>query len=481
MEDLENFEKIIAENNITSVTSDSGKVTPGSCFVAIKGFSVDGNDYIEEAIDKGSKLIITDSVTSANSISAKFIFVKNARKALALLCTALYKDSPKYLFAVTGTNGKSSVIHFIGSFLDLLGRKAVTIGTLGEKYYGLHKKSDSNESLTTFSAEEFNKNLKKYHDDKIDYCALEASSIGLDQHRIYGRKFCSSAFTSFSQDHLDYHGNMENYLKAKLMLFKDYTLHNTINIINSDIKEFDIIKNFLQENKKQFITIGLDGDLKYRIKNLGVNGQDITLEYKNKTYNTNTTILGKFQVSNILTAALMLTASAINLEKLIELIPKLSAPEGRLERVVHNGISTNIFIDFAHTPDALESVLRELKESKDAESKLYVVFGCGGDRDKTKRPTMAAISEKYADFSIITDDNPRTETPSSIRKDIIKNMKNFIEIDGRKNAIEYAINNSSEKDIIVIAGKGHENYQIIGKQKFHFSDKECALAALAKK
>lgn len=472
------FQEIIKKLNIKNISIDSRMNLDNSIFIAVKGFKLDANNYIRDVISKKySVAAITDDEDVYDILSKEYdniFLVENSRIALAEISTIIYNDSPEKLLAVTGTNGKSSVVHYIYSISKMLNKNSASVGTLGVKYHVNQDEHKIDLSLTSPDSITFNKILQKLSQKKVEICAVEASSIGLDQHRLHGRKFVACGFTSFSQDHIDYHKNFENYLSAKLKLFKDYMNENSTAIINSDMFEFSKVKDFLDRNKIKYLTVGKNGDLKFKITNYNNLFQEFEVEYRKKIYRLKTDIIGEFQIYNILISCLMLSCCGFDIAETFSVIEKLNAPEGRLEKVSKIGKGANIIIDFAHTSDALENILKEIVKLKSKDSKVICVFGCGGDRDKSKRPLMGTIADKYSDVVIVTDDNPRFEDPSKIRLEIaeaiIKNKP--VIVDGRKKAIHHALDIMEENDIVVIAGKGHENYQIIKDEKMPLSDKK---------
>lgn len=480
------YRELLTQYKISEVTSNSKEVKTGSAFVAIRGEKFDGNDFIEDAIQVGANLIFTER----NDLIAKYkdiipvIYTDNPRQALASIATELAGKVPANLIAVTGTNGKTSTVHYIAQLLSCMGHKTATIGTLGVNLY--HDVNNIeflvNTGLTTAGSTEFNKQLAILKEKGVEYCIIEASSIGLEQCRLYGRKFKVAGFTSFSRDHIDYHKTMGAYLKAKLLLFSDYLEDEAIAVINSDMQEYDKIAHYLDAIKKNYVSVGSHGDFQVKLLPASVDEQEFSFLYKDSSYRLKTNILGNFQVSNIALAVAMLCSIGYEIAHILPYIPNLTSPPGRLERVTSEGYGASIFIDYAHTPDALENVLKELKEiSLLRKGKVFVVFGCGGDRDKGKRALMGEVASKYADIIIITDDNPRSESPEAIRKEILEAASSAIEIAGRREAIKYAIDNMQREDLVLIAGKGHEDYQIIGNMSYKFSDKEVAKAICDKK
>jgi len=474
--------EILKKYSITSVSCDSNKVGNGTVFVAIKGQKHNGNDYIDQALAKGASLVITDDA----EIHKKYkdlqpvFHVEQSRKTYAEICCYLSPEAPANLLAVTGSSGKTSTVHYLAQFISSLGTKVATIGTFGIRIYHQNKIEFLGDTgLNTPDSKIFNETLSKLKKMGIEYCAMEASSGGLDQYRIYGRKFKACGFTSFSQDHLDYHGTMENYLNAKLKLFEDYMEDGAYAVINSDMKEIGQISDRINKNRKNYITVGSKGDCKIRIVDTTSNyGQRFELDYGGKKYATSTKIIGAFQVWNMVIAILMLEKIGFKVEDLISIVPTLKAAEGRLERVDDSDIGSRIFVDYSHKPDALEKALIELKSI--ADKRLILVFGCGGDRDKSKRPIMGAIAAKYADLVIVTDDNPRYEVPAQIRAEVLAGCLGATEIGDRREAIAYGINCLKDGDLLLIAGKGHEDYQIVGDEIFPFCDKKVALKIINK-
>ncbi len=473
------YNELLKEYKISEVTSNSKKIRNGTAFVAIKGEKFDGNNFIEEAINAGVSLIFTerkDIVEKYKNIIPVF-YTPNARKSLAEIASAIAAEVPTTLIAVTGTNGKTSTVHYIAQMLSSMGHKTATIGTLGINLYHNPNYIEfiENTGLTTADSVQFNKQLEKLKKEGVDNCVIEASSIGLDQYRLYGRKFKVAGFTSFSRDHIDYHKSMETYLDAKLLLFDEYLEDGAIAVINSEISEYKTIESFLKQIKRPFISVGRDGEFKLNFNSGKADGQEFSIAYKGDQYSVNTKILGGFQAENIAISIAMLESIGYDIQQILSSIKFLTSPPGRLERVADEGYGSSIFIDYAHTPDALENVLKELQKiAKLKGSKVFAVFGCGGDRDKGKRKLMGEVASKYADIIIITDDNPRSENPEAIRKEILEGASGAIEIAGRREAIKYAIDNMGNNDIVLLAGKGHEDYQIIAGVSYKFSDKEVA-------
>ncbi|MDC0864969.1 UDP-N-acetylmuramoyl-L-alanyl-D-glutamate--2,6-diaminopimelate ligase, partial [Rickettsiaceae bacterium] len=379
-----------------------------------------------------------------------------------------------------------SCVHQI---LTLLGCSSASIGTLGiDATCEIDKSFPDISGLTTADPIKFRKILQVLKDRSIDNVAFEASSHGIDQYRIGDVKVGTAAFVSFSQDHLDYHKNMDEYLHTKLVLFTRNLSQNGEAVINSEMMSVDYIKDFLDKNSISYSAVGKNGDVRIIRCDTSIDGQEIECEFDGKQYQFNTDIIGSFQATNILIAAKLvynLNIDNIDFEKIINVLPKLRSVKGRLERVTNASHEYQIFIDYAHTPDALESSLLELQKVKKASGDLFVIFGCGGDRDAKKRPIMGKVASKIADHVIITDDNSRTEDSSKIRKEIIDGMEDdnikshIVEIPDRGNAISDTIATKMQKDdILLVAGKGHEDYQIIGSKIIKFSDVEVVKKSL---
>ncbi len=481
MQKLFDYLKITSQIEPKILCCDSRLVKSTSLFFAIKGVSSDGNKFIDDVINKGVKFIITDdaeSLKNPNIIAngVHITLVSDVRVALSQAANILYPLLPQYMVAATGTNGKTSVVSYCRQLYTLLGASSCSIGTIGVECSGgldltsIQEILDKSPALTTPDPVTFRHILHKLAENGTKYLAFEASSHGLEQQRLCGIKVDAACFTSFSQDHLDYHKNMDNYLLAKLKLFTDNLSQTGVAVLNSEIEQLDYIKSYLQERNIKFLTVGMNGDLKII---------DSTIcTYNGQKYKFTTDIVGSFQATNLLIAVMMVHLTGFPFEQVISKLPQIKAVKGRLERVANS----NIFIDYAHTPDALEKSLLELKKIKSNKGLLKVIFGCGGNRDSSKRPLMGEIAAKIADEVIITDDNPRNEDPKFIRQQIIQGIiaitNRYIEINNRKIAIIETINNLQEDDILLIAGKGHENYQIIGNEKLPFSDFDIAKEAL---
>ena len=444
-------------------------------FFAIQGNEINGNKFIKDAIKKGAKTIVSNQKFEGIKNNILFIKSQNVRKLLSKTAYGVSKK-PKNLIAVTGTNGKSSVTDFYLQILKLNKKKAASIGTLGINTLK-YKKSVSN---TTLDPIELNFYLEKIKKQKIENVILEASSHGLKQHRLDGLEFKTGIFTNLSHDHLDYHKNFKDYFKSKLYLFEKLVKKNSNIITDIEIPEYKRIKNIALKKKLNIKTISnYRGSLNIISHKYLRGKQLIEIKYKRKIYEFQTTLIGSIQIKNILMAMLAAENSGLKFEKIIKVANKVKPVSGRLEQVGIIKNKSKVILDYAHTPDALKACLQNLKEQfKD--KKISIVFGCGGNRDKSKRPMMGKIANYYCDRIYLTDDNPRNENPKKIRASIKKQISklNFFEVADRSRAIQKAILELKTGDILIIAGKGHENTQDYGKNKKLFSDKKEILESI---
>ena len=442
-------------------------------FFAIKGNQIDGNKFINNAIKKGAKIIISNK--KFEGVKKKILYIKstNVRKLLSETAYSICKNKPKNLIAVTGTNGKSSIADFYLQILKLNKKKVASIGTLGVNT-GKYKKNVSN---TTPDPIELSACLEKIKKQKIENVILEASSHGLKQHRLDGLEFNIGIFTNLSHDHLDYHKNFNDYFKSKLYLFEKLLKKNSNIITDIEIPEYKNIKKIALNRKLNIDTIYNENSSLNIISHKYFQDKQLNkIKYKNKIYKFQTSLIGKIQVKNILMAMLAAEKSGLNFKQIINVIDKVKPVNGRLEKIGIIKNNSKVILDYAHTPDALQICLQNLKEQfKD--KKISIVFGCGGNRDHLKRPMMGKITNNFCDKIYLTDDNPRKENPKKIRSEIKKsiNRSKLYEIPSRLNAIQRAIENLNTGEVLVVAGKGHENIQDYGNIKNFFSDKEIIL------
>ncbi len=468
---------------IEDVAFDSRLVKKNSIFFALPGKFQDGSKFIADAIKNGAAVIVAAEKSEVKS--ALFIQADDIFSLLIEFLKIIYSSLPDNIYAVTGTNGKTSTAEFTRQILQLLQKNSASVGTLGiiSNIDVLAELQNSN--LTTPDIVSFYKNLAVLKKNNINDVIIEASSIGLEQGRIAGLKISVAAFTNLTQDHLDYHQNMEEYFRCKMILFDQALENSGAAVLNSDILEFEKIKKICQKRNIKILEYGFKAcDL--RICEIRPNdfGQRVTFEYLDKKYQFDLSISGDFQAFNAL-AALGNILAKYNLDEktlkdLLTKFPTLNPAPGRMQRVATLKNKAQIFIDFAHSPDALENVLKLAR--KITKARVFVLFGCGGDRDAKKRPIMGKIAGDLADKIIITDDNPRSEEPQAIRVEIMKacDIEKTTEIPNRKIAIEKAIAMLENDDVLILAGKGHEKYQIIGATKFEFDEEKIVKNAAAK-
>ncbi len=441
---------------------NSKKVNKNDIFFAIEGSKQSGSLYSSEALSKGAYKVIT----SKNIRNKNYLIVKNVKKFLVEACSVKYKEKPKNIIAVTGTNGKSSVANFYFQILKNLKINSAAIGTLGIFYKNKVKRTN----LTTPDIITIHKELNFFKKKKIDNVCLEASSHGLHQNRLDGINFTAGIFTNFTQDHLDYHKNLKNYLRAKLYLFSSLLKKNSFAIVDTDIPEFPIINKICKKRKINILSFGSRGNAIKLISHYYFGKkQIIKINFLNKIYNIKVDLIGDFQIKNLFASILASYLSVKNSDKIVKTLSKIKSADGRMQSVGTKGKSA-VVVDYAHTPDALKKSLQTL--AKQFNKKVDVVFGCGGDRDRGKRYKMGKIANQFASKIYLTNDNPRSENPNSIIKQIKKGCSRSKIILDRKIAIKTAINNLNTDSILLIAGKGHENYQIINNQKKYFSDQK---------
>ena len=463
----------------SGISFDSSKVKKNNIFFAIKGIKFDGNNFIPKAIKKGSKVIISEKKIKEFKNGILFIHTKNIRKLLAEVSYKIYKNKPKNLIAVTGTNGKSSIANFYYQILKLNKKRVASIGTLGVKSNILNL----NLSNTTIDPIQLGQILTKLKNQRINDVIMEASSHGLKQNRLDGLKFNTGIFTNLSQDHLDYHKNLKNYLKAKLHLFENLIKKNGNVITDDKIPQFKKIKKISIKNNLKLHTLNDEkNNFKILSHSFKEESQIIKIKYKNSIEVVKLNLIGKIQLKNLLMAIIAAKKSNIGLKKILLIIPKIKSVEGRFEKIGNIKNRSKVILDYAHTPEALRTCLLNLKEQF-PNKKINLLFGCGGDRDQNKRSKMGKIADNYADEIYLTDDNPRFENPNKIRKDIKKGIKKrkIIEQSNRAKAISKAIKGLNTGDILLVAGKGHEKIQDIGKEKIFFSDKKIILDEIRNK
>jgi UDP-N-acetylmuramoyl-L-alanyl-D-glutamate--2,6-diaminopimelate ligase len=461
---------------IAGVTADSRKVKPGFLFVAIAGAKADGAHFAKQAAAAGAVAVAAEQrlegLPQGLSNAVAFIQVSNARRALALAAAKFYPRQPGIIAAVTGTSGKTSVAAFTRQIWAAFGIQAASIGTVGV----VSPKTETYGSLTTPDPVELHRTLDVLAGEGVTHLALEASSHGLDQHRLDGVRIAAGAFTNLSRDHLDYHPTLEAYLAAKLRLFDALIAPGGTAVIDVDDCYAGQVVEAAKKRGLKIMTVGEHGD-DIKLVSGAIDGfaQIITIAHGGHTYKVKLPLVGGFQVQNAAVAAGLAIATGANPKRVFAALEKLTGAKGRLELVgTRNGAP--IFIDYAHKPDAMAKALQALRPY--ASGKLVVVFGAGGDRDTGKRPIMGRIAAENADRVIVTDDNPRSESPAAIRAAILAAATGASEIGDRAEAIHAGIAGLKSGDVLLIAGKGHETGQIIGDRIVPFSDHEAVAAGL---
>lgn len=478
---LQNLHPIIpfvGENpQITSIENDNRKVQKGSLFICIKGYTVDGHDFAQAAVQNGAVAIVAEKPLP--SIEVPVIVVYDTNRAMAILADAFYGHPTKklQLIGITGTNGKTTTSHIIEKILHDDGKKTGLIGTMytkiGEKT--VETKNTTPESLT------LQKIFRQMVDEEVNSAIMEVSSHALDLGRVHGCEYNIAVFTNLTQDHLDYHITMDEYKHSKGLLFSQlgnsYDLnHPKFAVLNAD----DLAsESYRKSTAAHLITYGIDNHADFQAKNIKMSPKGTTFDLMlvGKIYPIQMQLIGKFSVYNVLASIAATYVTGIPIEKIIQSIEAVNGVAGRFE-LVDAGQDFTVIVDYAHTPDSLENVLKTIRQF--ANKKVFVIVGCGGDRDRTKRPLMAKIACQFATDSIFTSDNPRSEDPLAILQEMEVGVEGekYIVIPDRKDAIEAVIQKASTDDVILIAGKGHETYQIIGDNVFDFDDRLVARIAI---
>ncbi|PAD70069.1 UDP-N-acetylmuramoyl-L-alanyl-D-glutamate--2,6-diaminopimelate ligase [Bacillus sp. 7586-K] len=462
--------------SITSIEMDSREVKEGSLFICIEGYTVDGHQFAKKAQESGAAAILAEKHVD---VDIPVIIVRDTKRAMAVLADAFYGQPTHqlHLIGVTGTNGKTTTTHIIENILNTAKKKTGLIGTMyikiGEELHDV--KNTTPESLT------LQKTFREMLDKDVSHAVMEVSSHALHLGRIHGCDFNVAVFTNLTQDHLDYHKTMEAYKYAKGLLFAqlgnrfDYN-QPKIAVLNEDEEASE---EFKKMTSASLLTYGIDNDADVMAKNIKMTskGTEFTLLTPNGTKNVTINMVGKFSVYNVLAAVSACLASNIDLETIVSAVETMEGVRGRFE-LVDDGQDFTVIVDYAHTPDSLENVLQTIKQF--AEGKIFCIVGCGGDRDKSKRPIMAKIAAANSDVTIFTSDNPRSEDPVEILRDMEEGVPNehFHSIINREDAIHFAVEKAQKGDVLLIAGKGHETYQQIGDTKFDFDDKEIAKKAI---
>ncbi len=456
---------------VTGFAIDHRKVAPGTVFGAFQGAKVNGEDYIAEAVRSGAIAVVVRPGVAVDGAVA--IHAENPRERFAQLAARFFAPFPGIAVAVTGTNGKTSTVEMTRQLWRMAGEHAASIGTLGVTTADERVTT----GLTTPDVVTFLSNVAGLAREGVTHVAFEASSHGLVQYRTEGLSVAAAAFTNLSRDHLDYHGDMGAYLTAKLRLFSEVLSTDGTAVVWADDVASARVIDLAQARGNRLVTVGERGNtLRLVHRDPTLLGQGLTIEAEGQTHRVTLPLIGGYQAANALVAAGLVIATGGDIGRTIADLARLQPVRGRLERAVIARSGAPVYVDYAHTPDALEAAIAALKPH--AGGRLIVVFGAGGDRDAGKRETMGQVAQMQADLAIVTDDNPRTEDPAAIRAAILKGAPHAREIGDRREAIRFAIEQAEAQDIVLIAGKGHEQGQIVGDMELPFDDvtvaRECA-------
>jgi UDP-N-acetylmuramoyl-L-alanyl-D-glutamate--2,6-diaminopimelate ligase len=462
---------IDSDSEVTGFAIDHRKVASGSIFGAFRGAVANGEEYIPQAIERGAVAVVARPKAVVEGVP--LIGDDNPRRRFAELAAKYYVPYPETVVAVTGTNGKTSTVEMTRQIWRMTGHRSASIGTLGVTTSDDQVKT----GLTTPDIVTFLNNMAGLKRMGISHVAYEASSHGLDQHRAEGVPLSAAAFTNFSRDHLDYHATMEAYFEAKMRLFEELLPADRPAIVWTDDAKSDEVIARAKKAGHEVLTVGRKGEtIRLVEQSPTALGQNLKIEQGGQPYRLDLPLIGAYQASNVLTAAALVLATGGEWDRVFSAMQRVAPVRGRLERAVITQAGAPVYIDYAHTPDALEAAIAALRPH--VERRLIVVFGAGGDRDQGKRPEMGAVATRLADLVIVTDDNPRSEDPGKIRAAIMADAPGATEVAERREAIAEAIRIAAAGDIVLIAGKGHETGQIVGDRVLPFDDalvaRECA-------
>ena len=468
---LRDIAEVDSDSTVTGFAIDHRKVERGSVFGAFQGAVFNGEDFISNAVERGAVAVVASPQARVEGVP--HLADPHPRRLFAELAARFYAPYPHTVVAVTGTNGKTSTVEMTRQIWRMSGHRSASIGTLGVTTSDDQVKT----GLTTPDIVTFLHNVAGLERMGVTHLAYEASSHGLDQHRCEGVPLAAAAFTNFSRDHLDYHETMEAYFEAKMRLFEELLPPGSPAVIWTDDPRSNEVIERCRSRGHELLTLGRKGET---IRLVGQSpsalGQTLELEHCGKPYRLALPLIGAYQASNVLTAAGLVLATGGSWEATFSAMQRVAPVRGRLERAVISRSGVPVYIDYAHTPDALEAAISALRPHVDG--RLIIVFGAGGDRDQGKRPEMGAVAARLAEVVIVTDDNPRSEDPALIRSAIMAGAQGAKEVPGRREAIAEAIRIAREGDIVLVAGKGHETGQIIGKRVLPFDDalvaRECA-------
>ena len=467
----------VSVQDFRGLAADSREVRPGFLFAALPGTKTDGARFIADAVKRGAVAVLGEPgiAEDARRLGVAFIPDGNPRQRLALMASEYYSVQPDVVAAVTGTNGKTSVASFLRQIWTYQGKKAASLGTLGVDAPSGH----ANLGHTTPDPVRLHAELARLKREGVERLAMEASSHGLDQFRLDGVRIAAAGFTNITRDHMDYHPTFAHYLKAKLRLFERLVRDGGAAVVNLDAQHAADFVAAAGKRGLHLITVGARGETLRLIDQIPKAGwQALVVRYENQERQITLPLAGAFQASNALVAAGLALGVGDPPEKVFAALSTLKGAPGRLELMAHSKNGGAIYVDYAHTPDAIETVLLALRPH--VAGKLIIVFGCGGERDRGKRPLMGEAAARYADHVIITDDNPRSEDPAAIRREALAGAPGAREMGDRAEAIRAGIAALEPGDALVIAGKGHEDSQIVAGVSYPFSDRaEAVKAALA--
>jgi UDP-N-acetylmuramoyl-L-alanyl-D-glutamate--2,6-diaminopimelate ligase len=462
---------------ITGITADSRQVKKGYLFVALPGSKADGTSFIADAIQHGAIAVLAPEGTQLPAdTSAILIISKNPRHALAMIAAKYYGQQPAVIAAVTGTSGKTSTVSFAQQLWTLAGiKQCASLGTLGIRGPSVVRSG----SLTTPDTVSLHAELADLASVGITHLAMEASSHGLDQYRLDGVNVTAAGYTNLSRDHLDYHADMDDYFRAKARLFSDVLEKGGTAVLNADDEYFEELKAICKKAGHKIVSYGEQGKDIHLLERIAKPlGQDIRVLVMGEEFSLTLPLVGQFQVMNALLALGLVLAGDGEAKTITPLLSKLEGVAGRLQLVQGHPKGAAIYVDYAHKPAAVEAVLNTLRPH--TEGKLVCLLGCGGDRDKGKRPIMGRIAAGLSDLVIVTDDNPRSENPADIRAQMMEGAPDAIEVAGRDEAIDWAVSQLGPADVLVVAGKGHETGQIIDGVIHPFDDVEEVTKAIEK-
>jgi UDP-N-acetylmuramoyl-L-alanyl-D-glutamate--2,6-diaminopimelate ligase len=460
---LRELADVDCDSEVTGFAIDHRKVAPGSLFGAFRGAVFNGEDFIDEAVSRGAVAVVARS--DARVAAVPHIPASEPRRCFAELASRFYGPYPEVAVAVTGTNGKTSTVEMTRQIWRMLGHRSASIGTLGVTTSDDQVKT----GLTTPDIVTFLSNMAGLKRMGISHVSYEASSHGLDQHRCEGVPLAAAAFTNFSRDHLDYHPSMDAYFEAKMRLFDELLPPTAAAVVWADDPKSSEVMARVQRRGSQLITVGRGGETIRLVDQTPTPlGQTLKIEHGGRAFTLKLPLIGAYQAANVLVAVGLVMATGASFEAVFAAAQRVAPVRGRLERAVISGTGAPVYIDYAHTPDALEAAIAALKPHVDG--RLITVFGAGGDRDQGKRPAMGEVARRMSDVVIVTDDNPRGEDPARIRAEVIAGAPGALEVAGRREAIAEAVRMAGVGDIVLVAGKGHETGQIIGDKVLPFDD-----------